>query len=416
MKKSLFAAAALTAIAGAAQAQSSVTVYGILDVGYIGTNQRVPQIAGSTGNTGNGLTTGPAYKQTTNTFGQSAESTSRIGFKGTEDLGGGSSAFFTAEFQIYPADANLEGSSGATNQGTSSNAYGGLINRQSFVGLKNQGIGAASIVTQYTPVYVAGSQITAGQYANMVGSVLYAGNGSQTTSSGFTVRANNSLFVESDSFAGFKVNAMYQLNNNNRSQTVAAYTSTNASTGGLTNVNGWGVGANYTWNKLYVSAGYQSFTNVTNSAITPVFPTGTSVPTNGTDLVDNQAIAGATYDFGILKAYAGWTTRTATSKINSAYFLKRSGQEIGVRSYVTPTIEAWASVGNGRYSGFGNTEPTVNFTAYQLGTNYYLSKRTNLYGIFGSTQSSNTSASSTAYPNGMASGINQYAVGVRHTF
>jgi len=35
MKKSLLAVAAMTAFAGAAQAQSSVTVYGVLDVGYI---------------------------------------------------------------------------------------------------------------------------------------------------------------------------------------------------------------------------------------------------------------------------------------------------------------------------------------------------------------------------------------------
>jgi predicted porin len=40
MKKSLLAVAATTAFAGAAQAQSSVTVYGILDMGYIGTNTR----------------------------------------------------------------------------------------------------------------------------------------------------------------------------------------------------------------------------------------------------------------------------------------------------------------------------------------------------------------------------------------
>ena len=40
MKKSLLAVAAMTAFAGAAQAQSSVTVYGIVDVGFIGQNQR----------------------------------------------------------------------------------------------------------------------------------------------------------------------------------------------------------------------------------------------------------------------------------------------------------------------------------------------------------------------------------------
>ncbi len=44
MKKSLFAIAAVGAFAGAAQAQSSVTVYGILDVGFSGSTARVHQI------------------------------------------------------------------------------------------------------------------------------------------------------------------------------------------------------------------------------------------------------------------------------------------------------------------------------------------------------------------------------------
>ncbi|QWD64176.1 porin [Polynucleobacter sp. MWH-UH2A] len=411
MKKSLFAVAALSALAGAAQAQSSVTVYGILDVGYIGTNQRVPSTTTTAGaNTA-------AYKQTTNTLGQSAESTSRLGFKGNEDLGGGTSAFFTAEFQLYPNDANLEGSSGALNTGTSSNPYGGLINRQSFVGLKKNGIGSVSIGTQYTPVYLAGAGVTAGQYANMVGSVIYAGNGSGTTSSGFTVRANNSIFAESDTFAGFKVNGMYQANNNNRTETLAPYTNSNASTGGVTNVSGWGLGANYTWQKLYVAAGYQSFSNQTSASTNGIgaLPSGATAATNGLNLTDNQGLVGATYDFGILKAYLGWTTRTATSKVDSSYYAKRSGQEIGVRSYITPVIESWASVGNGRFQGYGQSIPTANFVAWQIGTNYYLSKRTNLYGIFGTNNSSNTSTSA-IFPNGAASGINQYAVGVRHTF
>ncbi len=82
MKKSLFAVAAATAFAGAAQAQSSVTVYGILDVGYIGSSSNNVIAQGS--------------KNTTNQFGQSAETTSRLGFRGTEDLGGGDRAFFTA--------------------------------------------------------------------------------------------------------------------------------------------------------------------------------------------------------------------------------------------------------------------------------------------------------------------------------
>jgi len=65
----------LSAIAGAAQAQSSVTIYGVLDAGYI--NQK-----------SDGTTTNARAQSSTSSFGQSAEQTSRLGFKGSEDLGG----------------------------------------------------------------------------------------------------------------------------------------------------------------------------------------------------------------------------------------------------------------------------------------------------------------------------------------
>ena len=87
MKKSLLAVAALSAIAGAAQAQSSVTIYGVLDAGYI--NQK-----------SDGSTTNAYTRASSSSFGQSAEQTSRLGFKGTEDLGGGMSALFTVETEI----------------------------------------------------------------------------------------------------------------------------------------------------------------------------------------------------------------------------------------------------------------------------------------------------------------------------
>ena len=126
MKKSLFAIAAVTAFAGAAQAQSSVTVYGILDVGFQGRSTTVNNV-----------------KTTSTQFnGDGGETTSRLGFRGTEDLGGGTSAFFTTEFQLYPTNANLSGDSN-----------GGLFNRQTFVGLAQKGIGRFAIGTQYTPIH-----------------------------------------------------------------------------------------------------------------------------------------------------------------------------------------------------------------------------------------------------------------------
>jgi hypothetical protein len=132
--------------------------------------------------------------------------------------------------------------------------------------------------------------------------------------------------------------------------------------------------------------------------------------------------AGATYDFGILKAYAQYVNRKETSGINSNYYAKRTAQQIGVRSYVTPTVEVWASGGMGRYTAFGQSNPTQNFTGYQLGANYWLSKRTNLYGIFGATNTS-TGSANVQLANGTESGTktfssnsNNYGVGVRHTF
>ena len=114
--------------------------------------------------------------------------------------------------------------------------------------------------------------------------------------------------------------------------------------------------------------------------------------------------------FGILKAYLQYISRKDTSTLNTNYFAKRSAQQIGVRSYITPTIEGWASWGNGKVTSWGASSPNANFVAWQAGLNYYLSKRTNLYGIYGANNLSS------AYPVNPALNTNAFALGVRHTF
>ena len=417
MKKSLFAAAALTAIAGAAQAQSSVTVYGILDVGYVGSNERVA--------------TGTAVKKATgNSFGGGAEQTSRLGFKGTEDLGGGSSAFFTVEYTLTPNAVN----------------YSSLQNRQTFVGLKKNGIGQVATGTINTLIHNAVGATDPGQQNNVMGSVLYpaatlAGSAQDSTSlasivnanSGalaYTVRTNNTIAFQSDSFAGFVAKANLVANNTNSTQgTISA--SSGTYTGGINNQNGWGIGADYTWKKLLVTANYQAFTSknpygestygiaATSSTLVATTSGGAAAWTTaagGTNVKDNQAYVGATYDFGILKAYAGWVSRQVTSQVDATQFMKRTAQQIGVRSYITPTIEAWASAGNGRYQQYGGSEPTANFIGYQVGTNYYLSKRTNLYAIYGATSTSNSSNGNPTYGQATSYNGSNYALGLRHTF
>ena len=435
MKKSLLALAALSAIAGAAQAQSSVTVYGILDVGYVGGTTRANSSATATN--------GGATKSTVNQFGESAEQTSRLGLKGSEDLGGGKSAFFTAEFYLYPQDTTLSG-----------NSNGGLLSRQTFVGLKQNGVGQAAFGLQYTPVFNAQAVTDAGMNNNIVGNVIYpsstgisnsygtaSATGAQTNTAGETVRTANTLTIASDKFAGFGVNAMYTLNNANSSQTANASTAAvngAATIGGNTNASGWGLGADYTYNKFYITGAYQSlkalttttdanaatsqpWTNsglgqlglVTTSAKGTISSSANSYPsTQATNVTDNQGFVGATYDFGILKAYAQWITRTATSTVDTSFYVKRQAEQIGVRSYITPVVEAWATAGLGRYTAFGQNQPTANFNAWQLGSNYWLSKRTNLYAIYGQTITSNSAAGTTT----TSAGLSNYALGVRHTF
>ncbi|MCX7238250.1 porin [Polynucleobacter sp.] len=462
MKKSLLAVAAIGAFASAAQAQSSVTVYGILDVGYIGSNAREGSVSSSKTMPSGTAVNPQQLKVQKSAFGQSAEQTSRLGFKGTEDLGGGASAFFTVELGLTPQNSELSGGTAEDRVQRTTNGSGSAVdNRQSFVGLKKNGIGQFAFGRQYTPVFNTGAATSPGQYNNVVGDVVYVGassaygagtnvGGGNNNGAGFTNRASNAFTAQSDRFAGFQVGGLYALNNQNSTQLadggVSNSTTTFGSAGGNTNWNGWGLNGNFTWQKLYVGVAYQSFKTQYNTGVMSSWTAANLNSVGATSgqvtypqlvfpaaqISDKQTLVGATYDFGILKAYAQWVGRKvqndyttpgyasgaapayagqpAASASGAGEQLNRNAQQIGVRSYITPTIESWASVGTGKIKATAGGS-SANFFGYQLGSNYYLSKRTNLYAIYG--QSQTTSNSVTA---GVGAGANQYAVGVRHTF
>lgn len=89
MKKSLIALAVLAASSGAAMAQSSVTLFGIVDAS-------VGRVSGSGAGNRVGLNSG-------------GYNTSRIGFRGTEDLGGGLAASFWLEGSVGVDDGQSAG-------------------------------------------------------------------------------------------------------------------------------------------------------------------------------------------------------------------------------------------------------------------------------------------------------------------
>lgn len=391
--KKLFLTSLLALGSVVASAQSSVTIYGLIDVGFVGSNSTLR----STDN-------GPLTKTNANQFGQGAESASRLGFRGREDLGGGTAAFFTIETQLFPQDQNLSGS-----------ANNGLTNRQSFLGLSQRGYGQVAFGRQYTPIYNLANVTSPTQYAAMPGDVVWAagsaggaGTSAATTvtgnenGAGFTNRSSNSFTFRTDRRAGVSVQGLYSVRSSDTNQT-------SPTAGGSNNNTGYGLGADYVYKKLTVSAAYQTFLQETTGATTAITDLNQGILVNARD---SQTYAGAVYDFGILKAYVQYINRKITSAVDSNQFAQRSAQQIGVRGFVSPKIEPWATVGNGRFDQYGSGTPTVNFIGYQVGSNYWLSKRTNLYAIYGASNST----SSTVNTAGSDSGRNAYAMGVRHTF
>ncbi|HKT92065.1 MAG TPA: porin, partial [Paraburkholderia sp.] len=123
----------LSMLAPVAQAQSSVTLYGVIDEAF--------QFVHNADAEGNNL-----YRmQGGNLQG------SRWGLKGTEDLGGGLKAIFQLEsgFDI--------------NSGTSLQS-GRLFGRQAFVGLTHQQYGTVTLGRQYDPVVDMVQPLTADNY------------------------------------------------------------------------------------------------------------------------------------------------------------------------------------------------------------------------------------------------------------
>jgi predicted porin len=167
MKKSLIALAVMAA-AGAASAQSSVTLFGIVDLA-------VRNVRGD----GNGHVT---------SLSRDGYNSSRLGFRGTEDLGGGMAASFWLEAGVN----NDDGSMGTTvqNSGTGAALGGGglTFNRRSTVSLSG-GWGELRIGRDYTP-----------SFWNLTVFDPFGTNGSGTTATlqggatGVnTVRASNSI-------------------------------------------------------------------------------------------------------------------------------------------------------------------------------------------------------------------------------
>jgi predicted porin len=117
------------------------------------------------------------------------------------------------------------------------------------------------------------------------------------------------------------------------------------------------------------------------------------------------------YDFGVAKVALQSISLAVSSY--GVQTLKRTANQVAVTAPITPTISTWASYGMGKrsvWSSAGVLTRERDFSGFQLGGTYSLSKRTALYGIYGQATQKADTIGQTDFKD------QQYAVGVRHTF
>ncbi len=199
MKKSLVALAALATltVAGTASAQSSVTLFGVVDAAVSAYSNKSQTPLGNSVTTSQTALTNSGYNS------------SRLGFRGTEDLGGGLAASFWLESSL----GNDDGTAGAgyNDFKTGSNQF---FNRRSTVSLSGA-FGEFRLGRDYTPTYWNDSVFDPFT-ANGVGTNLISSANKGFGNQNYT-RANNSVgYFLPPNLGGVYGQFMYAFNEKNK--------------------------------------------------------------------------------------------------------------------------------------------------------------------------------------------------------
>jgi predicted porin len=401
MKKSLLALAVLGAFAGAAQAQSSVTIYGIVDTGVTYTSKAQTPAGGT--NTGSKFALNSGNIQG-----------SRIGFKGVEDLGGGLSAVFNLETGFTNDNGGLQGSDAVTGSN--------LFRRKSVVGLAG-GFGSVLVGRQTDWADTISAYTGVADFGGVIQNSGSALNRLQGT------RTNNSISYTTNNLAGFTANVLYGFGE------TAGKTTAGQSFGlGVKYDNGpLGLGANY----------YQSKAGPTPSdaSIIPATATTATLSTTAAN-TGNTAVKVfnlvASYQFGPARVYGNWSrvkqdlntqanlaglatpvALTAANRVTTATLAnsRKSDQfELGTAYSLTPSLKLLAAV-EYTTANFDGLNGKGKLTQYNIGTDYWLSKRTDLY-AFVSNLRAKDMKNPGAYGDTTGNDASQTAVtvGIRHKF
>jgi predicted porin len=391
MKKLLIASAALAMVAGTAQAQSSVTVYGSYDIGYNSIN--VDNFEGAT-------TTAAQrnIKGLNQATAGGALTSNRIGFHGTEDLGGGLKANFNLE---YGFSNNMVGDTATTTvpvtsaaattaDGALSQTSSAIQTRTSRVGLESSKFGRLDVGYGLTGLFstISGHSPLPGN--NFIGDVAYTDSSASTADSRIlagAVRANGIQYT-SPNFNGFT--ARIDAGTNTTLSDSAAATNVRATNNGLT--------VNYAGGPLQLAATVHQLR------------TDTSIASNVVTATDYQAVSARYAVSGNLAVNALYAKNKSTSGagVQSG---KNDVTQVGV-SYLMGKTSLVAQYGEGEGQGTNATTDQRDRKGYQVGAIYNLSKRTNAYAIYGSQEMKYVTTTNA----GNTEKISGYTVGLRHSF
>jgi predicted porin len=426
MKKSLLAVAVLGAFAGAANAQSSVTLYGIgeatLEIGRKATE--TTNTTNFTAATGAVASTSlrrveakPGLRlQDGNSEGVG---TSRFGMRGVEDLGGGMKATFQFEAGLRIDDGTVT-PGGGSNGGGSGDSGGAFFGRTAKIGLSG-GFGSVELGRMLNPAFlVQGNSWAAGSSNGLYDA------GSSTAPLMGGVRTSNAIMYATPNLGGFTAKLLYGAPEAKASETNTVTTipvppapPTTTSTTASTKANSkFDLSLEFANGPIYVGFGYD---RAKSGAVS-------TAGVSSSQDVKGYTVGGS-FDLGFIKPFVNYSRQEGDVVTNPATFSnsEEKAWSIGV-TMPLGTMRLVAGYGSSETdvtnnSAAGVQAGTIEEKAYQVGLFFPLSRRTTI--------TSNIGQYKSEWPNGLvtrntAGQVTQsitvdtkrqaFAVGVRHLF
>ena len=413
-------AMAVAGLSTAAFAQTNVTIYGVADVS--GQGFSMSQGKGEAGTAGHAAQ-GSVFSMQSNS--------SLIGFKGTEDLGNGLKALFQAETTLY-LTGNGSGAGVNPNQGSLFGTTGGSM-RDTFVALSGKygtvkgGYNSTPFRNSLTSFDVMPGATGSSQIDRIMGGMNFGSRGDGGPSTG-SIAYSSSVRVVSVAYAmptlyGFDGSIAYTGSGNNGTTNNTAMATGCQDLSACTSApqSAWGFNLGWTGYGVNVKGAFQQANyNLTNT-------TGVTA-SNQTNLGDfTSYLVGAAYTglpglkvSGVyvrnsLGTNGASEVSTGTSKISNNQFWAGASYRMG--NWEPRVSAVWSSDNDGADSQ-GQQNGARQWTA---NVGYYLSKRTQVYGLVSNlNNSANANYSFGQQVNNMkptgGQNIFTYGMGMRTTF